>query len=121
MIAGLGLPLGGYSAERDDPPPYVVYRGTDSRPSAATGFGARAREYEYTIIAIARDPDEVQTMREAVDAAFDGCVLTVAGWGTSQRVTWQGEVTDPGELLPGGSIGHEAGDRYKITIARSTT
>jgi hypothetical protein len=123
VLGGLGGNPGVYygSAKRDTPPPYYVHRSTDSRPAAATGFGVEAREYEHSIVAVARDPDVAETMREAVVTALRGTTLPVADWGTSQRITWQGEVHDPGDLLPGGSIGYEAGDRFKITINRSTT
>jgi hypothetical protein len=107
------------SADRDDPPPYIIHRSTDSRPAGGNGFGAEGREYEHSIVAVAMDPDTAEAMREAVIAAFRGATLDVPGWGTSQKITWQGEVHDPGDLLPGGSIGYEAGDRYRITISRT--
>lgn len=120
VLQGLGYGVAYGSAERDTPPPYVVHRSTASQPYA-TGFGGmEGREYAHSIVAVARDPDQAEDMREAVLAALRGLTLAVDGWGTSQRITWQGEVHDPGDLLPGGSIGYEAGDTYKITISRAT-
>jgi hypothetical protein len=109
------------TAPRDTPPPYYVHRSTDSRPGGGTGFGGgEAREYEHSIVAVARDPDTAEDLREAVIEAFRGRTLAVDGWGTSQKITWQGEVHDPGDLLPGGTIGYEAGDCFKIPISRAT-
>lgn len=109
------------SAARDTPLPFYVHRSTDSRPGGGTGFGGgEAREYEHSIVAVADDPDVAEDMRERVIDAFRGRTIAVEGWGTSQKITWQGEVHDPGDLLPGGKIGHEAGDRFRIPISRAT-
>lgn len=109
------------SAERDTPPPYYVHRSTDSRkgPIGFAGMGGiEAREYEHAIVAVSRDPDEAEAMREAAVVRFQGLRLDVAGWET-RPADWAGEVHDPGDLLPGGSVGYEAGDRWVITLYRA--
>jgi hypothetical protein len=113
------------SAERDTPPPYFVHRSTGSGKGelgrAGMGFsqgaGVQAREYDHSVVAVSKDPDEVEAMREAVVERFQGLLLSVPGW-RSQPCDWAGEVHDPGDLLPGGSIGYEAGDRWTIRIFR---
>lgn len=113
------------SAARDTPPPYYVHRSTASGKGelgrAGMGFsagaGVQAREYEHSIVAVARDPDTVEEMRERAAEVFQGLRLAVAGWRTNP-CDWAGEVHDPGDLLPGGSIGYEAGDRWMIRIFR---
>jgi len=109
------------SAARDTPPPYFVHRAIDSRkgPLGIAGMGGiEAREYTHSVVAVALDPDAAETMREALVERFQGLFLTVAGWNT-RPCDWAGEVHDPGDLLPGGSIGYEAGDRWTIQIYRS--
>lgn len=113
------------SAERDTPPPYFVHRSTNSSKgelgAAGLGFnagaGVQAREYEHSVLAVSRDPDEAEVMREAVTEAFEGHAFGIEGW-RSARTTWAGEIHDPGDLLPGGSIAYEAGDRWTIRIFR---
>lgn len=125
-LVDLGLgPVYYGSADRDTPPPYLVHRATDSRKGelgrAGMGFqvgaGVQAREYEQCVVAVSRDPDQAEAMREAVVERFQGLVLALAGW-RAQPCDWVGEVHDPGDLLPGGTIGYEAGDRWVIRIFR---
>lgn len=123
-IAPAGVQVYYGSADRDDPPPYYVHHSIASQKGriGTAGFGGSsgldARQYQHAILAVSRDPDEAETLREVAYAHFQGRKLTPAGWEPTTPCDWAGEVHDPGEMLPGGEVLFFAGDHYTLDIFR---
>jgi hypothetical protein len=117
------------SAPRDTPPPYYVYRLTEGGNGMRTRngqvtdglVGTDYRYYLITIAAVARDPDRASAMRQAAEDALHGWSPEVAGWSVTLPVFWTQLEPDLGDLLPGGTIGYEAGDRYTANLYRART
>jgi hypothetical protein len=97
---------------------YYVHRSFDSNKSALAGMGTQARQYHHSVVVVSRDPDEAEQLREALTTALEGHTLGVAGWGSSQKLVWEGEEHDPGDMLPGGGVFFFAGDRWTIDVHR---
>lgn len=114
------------SAPRDTPPPYYVYRLTEGGNGMRTRngqvtdglVGAECRYYQATIAAVARDPDRASAMRQAAEDALTGWRPDVPGWTAVLPVFWSALEPDLGDLLPGGTIGYEAGDRWVFNLRR---
>lgn len=115
------------SAERDTPPPYYVYRLIEGANGVRTEneqvtkglAGTESRYYVLVAGAVARDPDQASAMRQVAEDALHGWLPSVPGWSVTMPVFWTQLEPDLGDLLPGGSIGYEAGDRYTANLYRS--
>ncbi len=124
IIAPEGVPVYYGSADRNDPPPYYVHHAIASQKGriGTAGFGGPrgldARQYQHAILAVSRDPDEAEALREAAYGHFQGRRLAPAGWEPTTPCDWAGEVHDPGEMLPGGELVFFAGDHFTIDIYR---
>jgi hypothetical protein len=127
LVAALpdGIPVYRAAAPRDDPPPYVLYRQSGSQRGAigAAGFGgagvaSEARQYEFIVLAVSRDPEQAEDLREAITQILQWRRLAPAGWTNTTPFSWLAEVDDPGEMLPGGADVEFAGDRWTVDIYR---
>lgn len=115
------------SALRDTPLPYYVYRimeggnGMRTRNGQVTDglVGTECRYYVFVAAAVARDPDRASAMRQAAEDALHGWTPDVPGWRTTLPVFWGSLEPDLGDLLPGGTVGYEAGDRYTANLYRA--
>lgn len=115
------------SAPRDTPLPFYVYRLTEGGNGMRTKngqitdglVGTECRYYVISVAAVARDPDVASAKRQLAEDALHLWRPAVPGWNVTLPVFWTALEADMGDLLPGGSIGYEAGDRYTANLYRA--